>query len=239
MRPPSVVMICFALIPLQTLAQKTEKATGNQRTVSVRGYGYVTITPDQVRTTMQVAARGESAAAAMGETSTRTSTILALLKSMGVDDKDVQTSSVTVTPIYDQGQRVQPPPIVGYTGSNSFSILFEGKLMDNVGTFLDKAVTAGASSLGALRFESSQRRLLEREALRKAASDARARAEVLAKELGGMLGQAQSVSETVFGSTRKTRESQDFEMADQSVAAPVMAGELKISAQVDVVFELK
>lgn len=208
-----------------------------QRTVTVRGEGTTTAPPDQVRLTLQVSVRGETATEAMRSASTKTQAVLTLLKGLGIDEKNIQTSRVNVTPVFDYSRQIQPPPIVGYTSSNDFAVLFKGKLMEKVGEFMDRAVTAGATSFGSLQFESSKQRELEREVLRNAAADARARAQVLAKELGAELGRVVSISESVGGGRPVPVYMRAA--AEAAPAAPVMSGELTITANVDVVFELK
>ena len=233
-------LIITLIVACGALAQAQQKDTKDlkPRTVSVRGLGMVMTEPDQVRLSVQVNTRGESASAAMTQASTKTRDILVILKSYGIDDKNIQTSRVSVSPILDYQRNIQPPPIVGYAGTNEFSVLFKAKLMEKVGDFMDKAVSAGATSFGGLVYESSRQRELERDALARAAADARARATVLAKELGASLGSVLSISESVPapGPMYNMRTA----MADaMTTAAPVMAGELTINATTDVVFELK
>jgi uncharacterized protein YggE len=206
------------------------------RSMQVQGQGKVMTVPDQVRVNVQVSTRAESASEAMAQTSKKTADILALLKGYGVDPKDIQTSRVTVTAILDYQRNIQPPPIVGYNGVNEFSVLFKGKLMDRVGEFLDKAVAGGVTSFGGLMYESSKQRELERDALKKAADDAQARAEVLAKELNATLGKVMTISESINAPAPVMRGA----MVDATAAsAPVMTGELAINAEVSVTFELK
>ena len=206
------------------------------RTVLVQGLGKLMTVPDQIRLSVQVNTRGESASEAMSQASKKTSDILAVLKGYGVDPKDIQTLHVTVSAILDYQRNIQPPPIIGYSGVNEFTLLFKGKLMDRVGEFLDKAVTLGVSSFSGLMYESSKQRELERDALKKAAADAQARAEVLAKELGATLGKVMNISESVSSPGPMMRGAM---MDATSAAAPVMTGELAINAQVTVSFELK
>jgi len=206
------------------------------RTIIVQGLGKLMTAPDQVRLNVQVNTRAESASEAMAQASKKTSDILAILKEYGVDPKDIQTSRVTVSAILDYQRNIQPPPIIGYSGINEFTIVFKAKLMDKVGEFLDKAIALGVTSFGGLMYESSKQRELEREALKKAAADAQARAEVLAKELGTLLGRVMNISESVSSPAPIMRAA----MLDAaSAAAPVMTGELAINAQVSVTFELK
>jgi uncharacterized protein YggE len=224
------LMLCAA-----TAVGQTEKQPAHS--VSVQGLGKISTVPDQVRLSVQVNTRAESASEAMTQTSKKTNDILAILKSLGVELKDIQTSRVSVTAILDYQKNIQPPPIIGYTGINDFTVIFKGKLMEKVGTFMDKSVAAGVSSFSGLTYESSGQRELEREALKKAADDARIRAEVLAKQLGATLGNVITVSEAV--NTPSPVGIRSALMDASATAAPVMVGELAISAQISATFELK
>jgi uncharacterized protein YggE len=173
----------------------------------------------------------------MKQASGKTNEVLSLLKGYGIDSKDIQTSRVTVTAILDFQKNIQPPPIIGYTGVNEFTVLFKGKLMERVGEFLDKAVMSGVTNFSGLMYESSKQRELEREALKKAADDAQARADVLAKELGATLGNVMTITESV--SYPSPVMGRAMMMDASTTAAPVMNGEVAINAQVSVTFELK
>lgn len=232
-------LLALILCVTSAFAQQDNSEHGTRagsRTVLVQGLGRLMTVPDQIRLSVQINTRGESASEAMLQVSKKTSDILAVLKGYGIDPKDIQTSRVTVSAILDYQRNIQPPPIIGYSGVNEFTVLFKGKLMDKVGEFLDKAVTLGVSSFSGLMYESSKQRELERDALRKAAADAQARAEVLAKELGAALGRVMNISESVSSPAPMMRATM---MDAASTAAPVMTGELAINAQVAVSFELK
>jgi len=228
---------CFVIGTQHTFAQMPEPDRGRPKTVTVRGTGTVAVTPDQVRMSIQVTVRGESASAAMTSASMKTKEVLEILDSFGVKAKDIQTTRVGVSPIYDYEKRPQPPPIIGYSVSNDFVVIFKDASMNRVGEFMDRAVQAGASNFGSLAYESSKQRELERDALARAADDARARAEGLARELGAEVGRVLSVSES--GMTPPGPIVHDYMRAEAAVAAPVMTGEISIVSKVDVVFELK
>ena len=227
-----VMMLCT----LTAVGQQDKSDKNATRAIQVHGVGTLMTTPDQVRLSVQVNTRAESASDAMTQASKKTSDILTILKGFGIDPKDIQTSRVTVSAILDYQRNIKPPPIIGYSGVNEFTVVFKGKLMNKVGEFLDKAVGVGVSSFGGLMYESSTQRELERDALKKAAADAQVRAEVLAKELGATLGKVMNISESVSYPSPVGRGAM---MEAVTAAAPVMTGELAISAQVSVTFELK
>ena len=230
-------LLVLALLCTATgFGQSAEPANPKPRTVTVRGTGTVTAEPDRIRLSMQVTVRGESASMAMTTASRLTKDVLDLLKSHGVEARDIQTSRVAVYPVYNHEKRIQPPPIVGYTAGNDFTALFKSGSMNRLGEFLDKAVEAGASNFGSLIYESSGQKELEEKALGEAAKDARARAEVLASQLGARAGRILSITET--GMSVPSPIVQDYIRAESGMAAPVMAGEMNIVARVDAVFEL-
>ena len=237
MRRLIVAVFVLMVIPVHAFPQQPESKE-RMRSVNVHGEGMIAVAPDQVRLTVQVNTQAQTASAAMRAASGKMQEILGLLKSMGIEEKHIQTSRVNVSPTYDYSKQIQPPPIVGYNSTNELTILFKTKLMDKVGEFMDKAVTAGATNFGALQYEASRQRELEREALSKAAADAKARAEVLAKELGATVGQVFTISESVSSGGPPQVMMRSMAM-DASSAAPVMSGELSIRADVNVVFELR
>jgi uncharacterized protein YggE len=238
MKTTAGMIVSLLLLTSLAVSQQSETRDSRQRTVSVRGFGTVTTSPDQIRLSVQVNTRAASATEAMSQASAKTRQILDILKNLGVEAKDIQTTRVTVSAILDYQRQIQPPPIIGYSGTNDFNVVFKGKLMERVGEFMDKAVSAGATSFGGLMYENSRQRELERDALKKASADAQARAGVLAKELGAALGNVLSISESVSRPLPYQREF-GAAVAAADAAAPVMTGELTIIANVDVVFELK
>jgi uncharacterized protein YggE len=227
------LVLAFILCLTTALAQQEKSESRN---VQVHGVGTLMTVPDQIRLNVQINTRAESASEAMTQANKKTSDILAVLKGYGLDPKEIQTSRVTVSAILDYQRNIQPPPVIGYNGVNEFTVLFKGKLMDKVGEFLDKAVSLGVTSFSGLMYESSKQRELERDALKKAAADARERADVLARELGATLGKAMNITESVVSPLPLMRSAM---MDASAAAAPVMTGELAINAQVTVTFELK
>ncbi len=109
--------------------------------------------------------------------------------------------------------------------------------LEKAGRLLDAVVAAGANEVWGISFEIDQPEALEAEAREKAAQDARARAEALAKTQGRMLGDVVSVSENVGGGDRPIPYM--AKSADMgSFATPVAPGEIAVSMQLEVVYRL-
>lgn len=206
------------------------------RTVTVRGMGKVKVVPDHLRLTIQVnVPRSATAVEALTRNNQLAAAVLEMLKRFGVADADIQTTRVSVSPVYDYDRRISPPPIVGYSALNEILVIL--KKMDDAGKILDQAIKVGATGFGPLQYESSKRDGLEREALKKAADDAKTKAQLLARQLGAGLGDVLKISE--MGAAAPPPRYERMAIAAEAASVPIMPGEMEIQATVEVVFELK
>ncbi len=227
-----VAMFFVALVGSIASAQQPR-----ERTISVRGTGKVRVVPDHLVLAIQVnVPRAESAAEALSRNSKLTADVIAVLKRFNVADADIQTTRVALSPVYDYDKRVSPPPIIGYSVQNELRVMI--RKMDDAGRIIDQAARAGATGFGRLQYESSRRTELEREALKKAADDARTKADLLARQLGATLGRVLTISESTAPAPPSIVP-MAMEARAASIDVPVMPGEIEITATVDVVFELK
>lgn len=229
-----LALVLTIFVAFNVSAQQQEKKPA--RTIDVRGTGKVKVVPDQLRLTIQVnVPRAETATEALSRNSQLTAQVIAMLKRYGIADADIQTTRVSINPVYDYDKRISPPPIVGYSAQNEVLVVL--RKMEDAGKILDQAVKNGATGFGHLQYESSQRSELEREALKKAADDARVKAELLAKQLGATIGKVVTIAESGVSAPPVM----PLAMEARAVAAdvPVMPGEIEITATVEVVFEIK
>ena len=201
--------------------------------ISVTGEASVSVPPDQAQidgglTTDAKTAREASEAnnAAMGK-------VLLALKGAGIEEKDYQTSRLSLQPQYAPN-RSGPSPVVGYRASNRVTV----KLRDVAKTaaIIDVLVGAGANELGGINFVVSQASKLLDDAREKAIADARRKAEIYAKAAGVTLGEALSISED-GGSAPVFRGKMATGMV--ASAAPVAQGEETLSVTVSVSWAIK
>jgi uncharacterized protein YggE len=228
-------LLILLAMAVTAFGQQPEKEM--TRSIRVQGVGKVKAVPDQLRLTFQInVPRAETASEALSRNSKLTAQVIAMLKRNGVAETDMQTTRVSVNPVYDYDKRISPPPIVGYSAQNEVRVVI--RKMDDAGKILDQAIQNGATGFGPMYYESSKRTELEREALRKAADAAREKADMLAKQLGVTLGRVISVTEGGV-SAPPPMMSMAAESRAMSVDVPVMPGEMDMSASIDVLFELK
>lgn len=102
------------------------------------------------------------------------------LKSMNLADDAVRTTSFELHPEFDYNDGRQR--LRGYVARNAIEVRVDD--VTRVGEVLTAAVSAGATTVGGLRFDLKDRAAAEREALTLAVRNAHARAEALANGAG-------------------------------------------------------
>jgi uncharacterized protein YggE len=120
----------------------------------------------------------------------------------------------------------------GYAVSNMIEARIDD--VDSMGSVLDEAAQAGATTIANIRFDLKDRDSAEREALRLAVADARARAEAAASGANVRIAQIQSIEEQGGGRTPPPMPMMmRAEMAAKDTAStPIVSGELEIHAAV-------
>jgi uncharacterized protein YggE len=162
--------------------------------ISVTGQADISVAPDLARIDAGVATDGKTAREASDANNAAMGKVLLALKTLGLDQKDYQTSQLSLQPQYAPNRNASAPsPIVGYRASNRVTI----KIRDitRVASVIDAVVAAGANDVGNIYFSVSQASKLLDDARTKALADARRKAEIYAKAAGVTLGAPLSISE--------------------------------------------
>ena len=204
------------------------------RRITVTGKGRVAAAPDMATLRLGAAAEAKEAAEALRLTSEITQRILDRLGEAGIEARDIQTSGLSLSPLrqnYREGSE-QQPGIAGYAAANGVTVRVRD--LDRLGAVLDAVVSDGANTLNGLSFGLQEPRPLMDEARRLAVADARTKAELYAGAAGVTLGKLLSLDERGGGSPGPY-------MAEMSMArsdVPVAAGEMDVTAEVQIVFEI-
>ena len=116
---------------------------GAANTVTVNGSATVTSPPDEAVMVLTVENDGAAATAAMDATSTQSNQLLAKLKSVGIEDSAIQTSSVTLYPIRTYEPSTGKETLTGYRAQNSVKVTL--KDAETVAKVLAASVETGVS----------------------------------------------------------------------------------------------
>ncbi|MBV8698570.1 MAG: SIMPL domain-containing protein, partial [Bradyrhizobium sp.] len=111
--------------------------------ISVSGEGTVSVPPDLAQIDAGVATDAKTAKEAAEANNVAMSKVLAALKGTGIDEKDFQTSRLSLQPQYAPNRTGPPSSVTGYRASNRVTI----KLHDltKVASVIDTLVAAGAN----------------------------------------------------------------------------------------------
>ncbi len=218
----------------QTTTTVNQAITGTKLDVSATGK--VTRVPDIAIISAGVMTRATSAVAALQQNATRMERVRAALKRAGIEDRDIQTSNISLNPEYRYVQD-QPPRLTGYTASNQVSVRFRD--IRNSGNILDALVAEGANQINGPTLTIDKPETALDEARAKAVAVGRGRAELYARALGMRVVRLLVVSETGGYSVPPMPVMMRAEAANASADTKIDPGEQELQVTLAMSFELQ
>ena len=189
--PPILVIIFFfvALFAYVELAGPipfsiNSVTTSKSDTFNVTGEGKVSVSPDIAVVSAGITADGVTVKAAQDQINTVIKKVSDVIKSLGVDSKDIKTTNYSINPKIDYQSGTQR--ITGYTANTTLTI--QVKDLDKINQVIDVSTGNGANQVNGVQFDVEDRTKAENEAREKAVSDAKKKAENAAKAAGFSLG---------------------------------------------------
>ena len=233
----SLALLLF--VPTLSHAQQPPPAQPPEPAVMASGDGLVQAVPDRAWITITAESRASNPREAQRRNSEAMTPVLEKLKAAGIPADAIRTVGYDLQQEWDfvNNRRVSR----GYVARNSVDVRIDN--VERVGELLDLAVGSGATSVGGIRFDLKDQAKLEREALRLAVADARAKAEAMAAGAGRTIDRVIRIDERGVVQplpVRMMREAaQVGDAAVANSAPPVSAGQMDIRAQVTVTALLK
>src|SRR5882757_3882580 len=226
--PLAAAVIAGALLATPALAQTVVPPS----VISVTGEATVSVPPDQAQIDGGVTSEAKTAREASDANNTAMGKVLLALKGVGIEEKDVQTSRLSLQP-QSAPSRTGPAAIVSYRASNRVTVRLRD--VTKVANVIDTLVGAGANEIGGINFVVSQASKLLDEARERAVADARRKAEIYAKAAGVTLGAPLGISEEGNSAPVPYRRM----AAGMAVSAPVAQGEETLAVTVSVSWAIK
>jgi uncharacterized protein YggE len=152
--------------------------------------------PDRAWVTVGVEGRAAGAAAAREKVAVAMTAIQAALRKLGIPEAATRTSMFNVEQDWQYGPQNRRT-LRGYVVSNQIEVRVDD--IADVPGVIDDAIKAGANVIHGIRWDLKNRDALERDALKRAYADARARAEVIAAASGRKLGDVFAAQESRAG----------------------------------------
>ncbi len=215
-------------LPPISIASSVVTGDREQTGITVRGRGEVRATPDTAFITVGVETVAPTAAEASTALEKIATEVIAAIRETGVDEDDILTRSLTLSPIYERSEEgAVRPKITGYRASTTVTATVRD--IDLASAALDASLVAGANVIESVRFGVADDDSLRRQALEDAVEDAARKADAMAVSLGGKIGGLIWIMEDTAFVTNERTLSTGISIA-QSV--PVQAGETIITATV-------
>ena len=232
----AALLVAVALPSAAMAQQSTITQTIAGTRLDVNATGEVTRVPDVAVISAGVVSRSTTATGALQDTADRMQRVLSALKRAGVEDRDVQTSNVSLNPEYRYPEN-QAPQLVGYTATNTVTVRFRD--IRSSGKILDALVGQGANQINGPMLTVDKPEAALDEARAKAIAIGRARADLYARSLGLRVVRVVSVNESA-GSYPVPPPVPMYARAEMAQAkTSIEPGEQKLQVNLNMTFELQ
>jgi uncharacterized protein YggE len=159
-----------------------------QPSVDVTGEGIVRVVPDQVTINVRVENNGKNAKELKQLNDRTVNDVLATIKRMGIDDKDVRTEYIRLDKNYDYNTKT-------YSFAANQAISIKVKDLSKYEPLMNALLESGINRIDGISFSSSNQDALESQARKKAVENAQIKAKEYAAVLNQSIGKAISISE--------------------------------------------
>lgn len=176
------------LLVLALILSLSLSALADDQKMIIAGSARISIPADMASVELGANAKGQTVQEAQQLTDEIMSKVLAVLKNLGIDEKDIITSNYSVyteVPYEEYGSIKKQEPI--YNMTNIINIKLYN--IEQVSQVIDESTKAGANQIYGLTFGSSKQGEAYNEALQKAVEDAMQKATVIAAATGKTLGE--------------------------------------------------
>jgi hypothetical protein len=230
----SIAVATLAIAGAATGARTAEDKR-MERTITISASAQVAAEPDLARLSSGVTSEADTAREALNRNTEAMRKLIAGLKTLGIDAKDIQTGQFQVEPRYTNPRDGKPPAINGYRVVNTVNVV--ARDLKRLGEVLDQLVTLGSNQMQGLQFDVSKAETLKDEARKEAIANALRRAKLYAAAAGAEVGAVIAISEEVAHVDHPRPMLRG--RAAMAEAVPVEAGSQLLEARVTVTWALK
>jgi uncharacterized protein YggE len=224
-----------ALIALAGGAMAQEPAPHQVPTIVTVGEALVRRAPDQGFVTAAVESRSKSPREAQRQNADAMTALQQRVAAMGIPREAMRTLGYSIQQDVDfvNGRRVPR----GYLARNALEIRVDN--VERLGEVLDGVVEAGATSVNDVRFDLRDRQAAEREALRMAVADARARADAAAAGANRAVDRVLKIEDGVQPAPSPRPMMMAAASREVRADTPIEAGTIEIRARVTLTVSIK
>ena len=209
--------------------------------ITVNGTGEVRVSADTAIISLGVNARDKDVLKAQQRVNETIAAIRTALIEQGVKEENINTDFINIYPLYDYSNDQEQ--LAAYNASSTLAIKVTD--MESVGTLIDVCFAAGANTLNGISFSASDTEEAKTEVMKKAVTDAKKKAEILAEASGLKITGIEIISEggvysyqnnvgNVYSRTTGMEEPAEVE---EDLGTVVQSAKLIVSASVSITFE--
>jgi uncharacterized protein YggE len=225
------ILILVLLLSVACVDPSFAQCTEDFSTIEIQARATIQAPPNTLTLSFAVETDAPMAKDAVKENAERTDKVLAALRKVAEKESKISTSGFNLLPVYEKGDPSKPS---GFRVRNT--VILVSKALDKAGVFIDRAAEAGASRISNLAFSSDKEEEIRQEASIAALKQAKEDAEALAKASGLLIYR-------IYKITYDQREYRPLgvlrEAAVAGVQTPIAVGEISVSADIHVVFEVQ
>lgn len=229
------IAMLFGLLCLAGVLSAEENTL--PKVVRVTGTSEVKVVPDRAVIELGVQKQDPNAGVAKRAADQASRRILAALKAHGVDEKDVQTTYLSLQPESYTRKGVR----ISYFVANE-TLAITVRDLSKLDTLLEELVKAGGNRIDSIGYETSDMRKYSDQARELAVKAAREKAQALAQALGQDVGKAHSIEEVAEPeyalAGMRAKSAYANEALAKTLSPSIAPGQNTISASVVVSFDL-
>ena len=261
----STIIVCFLVFVLinftfpnnntqvahsaSQVVQENQPSCDASRTVQVNGSATVKVVPDRVLIQLGVQSNGSTPNAVQDINSKAILKVIKSLQSLGIQPKDIATDWYIIEPVYESYDSLY---IKGYRINNVIAVTLRD--VSKVSQVTQEALEAGANQIINVEFYSSELRKYRDQARELAMKAASEKARLLASAAGSEIGCVLTINENTrsyyygwwYGRDRNLwtqnvtqNATPTGDTGSSSGDEPFSLGQISISAEVGMTFELK
>jgi uncharacterized protein YggE len=222
-------------------------ASPPEHPISVSASATQKVAPDLLEMSLRVQTKSTNAREAQQENARVSAILLGKLKALGVADKDIQTVSYSVDPVYESAYNCDKSGmnchwdsnLTGYQAVQSLNVDIEA--LDNGGAVIDAASESGDNETfvdsASFTLKPETRTEMSKALLKEAAKTAKAKAGRIADGLGITLGKVLSASENSYYQPYYYNSYEKAAGAAVPAATQLSPGQVEMSVSVGVSYE--
>ena len=192
MSPHYTLISCMALLTAASLSRADNTPPP---LVTTTGNSEVKVVPDLADLRFDIELRNTNLKTALAQEAEKMSQLVAAFKAAGIGERDLQTSQVTINPVYQQenGTYAETAKIAFFSVSQTVGCTLRD--IQKITAITTRAIDAGANRVSGVTLRTSKLRQYRDQARVMAVKAAKEKALALAGELGSKVGKPHSITE--------------------------------------------